>query len=112
MERVRAHEAALLSYATARLAEVPGLTVLGPPPAQRSGVVSFVMDEVHPHDIAQVLDGAHVCVRSGHHCAQPLMRGLQVPATTRASFYVYNDADDVDALVTALFSVRSRMGLA
>jgi cysteine desulfurase/selenocysteine lyase len=111
MERVRAHEAALLAYATARLAEVPGLTVLGPPPEQRSGVVSFVMDEVHPHDIAQVLDGAKVCVRSGHHCAQPLMRGLKVPATTRASFYVYNDAEDVDALVTALLSVRSRMGL-
>jgi cysteine desulfurase/selenocysteine lyase len=112
MSRVRAHEAALLAYTTARLTEVPGVTVLGPPPERRSGVVSFVLDEVHPHDIAQVLDSAGVCVRSGHHCAQPLMRALKVSATTRASFYVYNDADDVDALIVALLTTRDRMGLA
>ena len=112
MSRVRAHEAALLAYTTARLTDVPGVTVLGPPPERRSGVVSFVLDEVHPHDIAQVLDSAGVCVRSGHHCAQPLMRALKVSATTRASFYVYNDADDVDALIVALLTTRDRMGLA
>jgi len=112
MPRVRAHEAALLAYASARLTEVSGVTVLGPPPEQRSGVVSFVLDHVHPHDIAQVLDSAGVCVRSGHHCAQPLMRALKVAATTRASFYVYNDADDVDALIVGLLTTRDRMGLA
>jgi len=112
MPRVRAHEAALLAYASARLTEVSGVTVLGPPPEQRSGVVSFVLDDVHPHDIAQVLDSAGVCVRSGHHCAQPLMRALKVAATTRASFYVYNDADDVDALIVGLLTTRDRMGLA
>jgi cysteine desulfurase/selenocysteine lyase len=71
-------------------------------PAARTGVVSFAYKDVHPHDLAQVLDQHGVCVRAGHHCAKPLMRCLKVSATARASFYVYNDTSDVDALIDAL----------
>jgi cysteine desulfurase/selenocysteine lyase len=73
--------------------------VYGPPAEERSGVVSFTVDGIHPHDLATVLDQEGVCIRAGQHCAQPLMRRLGVPATARASFYVYNDEEDVDALV-------------
>jgi cysteine desulfurase/selenocysteine lyase len=75
-------------------------------------VVSFTFAGIHPHDLAQFLDADNVCVRAGHHCAQPLMRALGVSATTRASFYVYNDASDVDALVEALERARSRFAVA
>ena len=102
MPNVRAHEQALLHYAVRQLAEVPGCTVHGPPPERRSGVVSFAMDEIHPHDLATILDQHQVCVRAGHHCAQPLMRRMGVSATARASFYVYSDSADVDALCDAL----------
>jgi cysteine desulfurase/selenocysteine lyase len=77
--------------------------VFGPTdPAGRSGVVAFDVEGVHPHDLATILDGREVCIRAGHHCAQPLMRRLGVPATARASFYVYSDASDVDALVAGV----------
>jgi cysteine desulfurase / selenocysteine lyase len=79
-----------------------GLRVYGPKPAERSGVVSFTLEGVHPHDLATILDQEGVCIRAGHHCAQPLMRRLEVGATARASFYLYNDESDVDALVRAL----------
>jgi cysteine desulfurase/selenocysteine lyase len=102
MARVRAHEVALLELADARLRAMPGLTVYGPPAARRSGVVSFSLADVHPHDLATILDEHGVAVRAGHHCAQPLMRRLGVSATARASFYVYSDADDVEALGAAL----------
>ena len=78
------------------------MRVYGPPPAERSGVVSFTVGDIHPHDLATILDEGGVCIRAGHHCAQPLMRRLRLPATARASFYVYNTEADVDALVGAV----------
>ena len=99
MDRVLAHERRLLALATEQLAEVPGVTIHGPSVSERSGVLGFTHAEVHPHDLATILDEEGVCVRAGHHCAQPLMRRLGVPATARASFYAYNDEDDVTALV-------------
>ena len=108
MDRVIAHERALASLAMQRLSAIPGVTVLGPPIDKRGGVVSFTLENVHPHDLSQMLDADGVCVRAGHHCAQPLMRALNVHATTRASFYVYNDAADVDALVASVDAARQR----
>jgi cysteine desulfurase / selenocysteine lyase len=102
MEAVRAHEKELTGYAIERLQEA-GAVVHGPKDVEaRGGAVSFWFRDIHPHDLAQVLDQEGVCVRASHHCAQILMRHLGVPATTRASFYVYNTPDDVDALVRAL----------
>jgi cysteine desulfurase/selenocysteine lyase len=106
MHSVIAHERALMSTAQQRLAEIDGLHIYGPPAAERSGVLSFTMNDVHPHDLATVLDGEGVCIRAGHHCAQPLMRRLDVPATARASFYIYNDESDIDALVTGIIKAR------
>ena len=102
MDAVRAHEVALLEAADARVRALPGVTVYGPPAAERSGVLSFTMADVHPHDLATILYQHGVCIRAGHHCTQPLMRRLGVSATARASFYVYSDASDVEALVGAL----------
>ena len=107
MDAVRAHEVALLEMAMDRLGAIEGVHLYGPSDlALRSGVVSFTLDGVHPHDIATILDGEGVCVRAGHHCAQPLMRRLEVPATARASFYVYSDSKDVEALVEGLQKTR------
>jgi cysteine desulfurase/selenocysteine lyase len=106
MDRVRQHERALMAVAQERLAAIEGIHIYGPPTAERSGVVSFTMSDVHPHDLATILDGEGVCIRAGHHCAQPLMRRLDVPATARASFYVYNDERDIDALVTGILKAR------
>jgi cysteine desulfurase/selenocysteine lyase len=106
MDRVLAHEQALVRLASERLAAIEGVVVHGPAADRRSGVVSFTLEDVHPHDLATILDGRGVCIRAGHHCAQPLMRRLGVPATARASFYVYSDADDVDALVAAVEAAR------
>jgi cysteine desulfurase/selenocysteine lyase len=110
MDRVRSHEMELVEYAGEALRAVDGLRVLGPPAARRSGVVSFTLGDVHPHDLSQFLDAGGIAVRAGHHCAQPLMRAMGLPATTRASFYVYNDRSDVDALVAALAMARQRFG--
>jgi cysteine desulfurase/selenocysteine lyase len=107
MDVVLEHERHLTRLATERLAELPEITIYGPPPERRSGVVSFTMDGVHPHDLATILDEHGVCVRAGNHCAQPLMRRLDVSATARASFYVYNDERDVDALVAGLLAARA-----
>jgi len=106
MHTVIAHERSLMSTAQRRLSEIDGLHIYGPPAVERSGVLSFTMNDVHPHDLATVLDGEGVCIRAGHHCAQPLMRRLDVPATARASFYVYNDESDIDALVTGIIKAR------
>jgi cysteine desulfurase/selenocysteine lyase len=109
MEEVRAHEVALTAYALRTLTEKLGddLQVFGPSePAERGGVVSMALRDIHAHDVSQVLDEHGVCVRAGHHCAKPLMRHLGVSATARASFYVYNDRDDVDALADALIATR------
>jgi len=102
MDNVREHEMELTKYALDRLDEV-GATIYGPRDmSKRGGVVSFNLTEVHPHDMATIVDQEGVCIRAGHHCAQPLMRVLDVPATARASFYIYNTQSDVDALIEAL----------
>lgn len=106
MANVGTHERALMASAQTRLEEIDGLQIFGPRPSERSGVVSFTLADVHPHDLATILDGEGVCIRAGHHCAQPLMRRLNVPATARASFYVYNDESDVDALVAGILKAR------
>jgi cysteine desulfurase/selenocysteine lyase len=112
MERVRAHERALTAYMLERLTEVPGLRIVGPPEAEhRGGLASFTIEGMHPHDVAELADRGGVCIRAGHHCAQPLMRCLGVGATARASVGVYNDTADIDALVSALLSGREVFGL-
>jgi cysteine desulfurase/selenocysteine lyase len=112
MAAVRAHERDLVAYALDRLGSLAWLQIHGPLEADgRGGLVSFVDPEIHPHDLAQVLDTRGVAVRAGHHCAQPLMRRLDVAATARASFGIYNDRDDVDALVEGLVAARRYFGL-
>jgi cysteine desulfurase / selenocysteine lyase len=112
MENVRAHEQALTAYMLERLAEVPGLRVVGPSGAERrGGLASFTIEGIHPHDIAELVDRGGVCIRAGHHCAQPLMRCLGVGATARASVGVYNERADIDALVDALQAGREVFGL-
>ena len=114
LERLAEHETALTAYALERLTSTHGdaITIFGPGPGkgERGGVLSFGFEDFHPHDVAQILDEKGVCVRAGHHCAKPLMRCLGVSATTRASFYLYNDEDDVDALVEGLGAVRALFG--
>jgi cysteine desulfurase/selenocysteine lyase len=111
MERVREHELELLAYAMQRLDEVPGVTQFGPRDlTRRSGVVSFTIGDVHPHDVAAILDSENVAVRAGHHCTQPLMETLGVMATTRASFYVYSTRADIDQLIDALHKVNRIFG--
>ena len=102
MEAVRAHELDITEYAYEALSEVEGLTVFGPPPARRAGVISFALDGIHPHDLATIADRDQVCVRAGHHCAMPLMTRLGVAATARASFYVYTQKEEVDRLVGSI----------
>ena len=102
MDAVRAHELDITEYAYEALSEVEGLTVYGPPPSRRAGVVSFSLDGIHPHDLATIADRDQVCLRAGHHCAMPLMTRLGVPATARASFYVYTLREEVDRLVGSI----------
>ena len=102
-DAIVAHERDLMAYAHEKLSAIPGLRILGP--SEKSGALSFVLDGVHPHDIATILDQCGVAIRAGHHCAQPLMDRFEVPATSRASFGVYNDRSDVDLLVAALGQV-------
>jgi cysteine desulfurase/selenocysteine lyase len=107
MEHVREHEADLVAYALERLAAVPGVRVLGPrDAAARGALVSFTLEGVHPHDIGEILGARGVCVRAGHHCAQPLMKRFGVAATARASFAVHNTGEDVDRLIDGLDKVR------
>jgi cysteine desulfurase / selenocysteine lyase len=112
MERVREHEQVLTGYLLERLGEVPGLRFVGPSESEnRGGLVSFTIDGMHAHDIAELTSRNGVCIRAGHHCAQPLMRCLGVGATARASVGVYNEAGDVDALIDALIAGRQVFGL-
>jgi len=111
MDRIHAHERSLLGYAIDRLGSVADVTLLGPPAKRRGGVVSFALRDVHPHDLSQLLAAEGIAVRAGHHCAQPLMRALGVHATTRASFYVYSDSSDVDALAAAVDGARARFAV-
>ncbi len=103
MEQVRKHERELLEYAVTKLVDLAGVTLYGPTDLdQRGGVVSFGLEGVHPHDIGQVLDTHGVAIRAGHHCAQPVMTHLNIPATARASFYIYNTTAEIDALAEAV----------
>jgi cysteine desulfurase / selenocysteine lyase len=106
LETIERYERELLHYALPRLAEVPGLRIFGPPADGRAGIVSFELEGVHPHDVAQILDWEGAAVRAGHHCNQPLMHRLGVPATTRASFYLYTLPEEIDRLVEGLHKVR------
>lgn len=104
------HERALTTLATRELEAVGGVRLFGPPAAERCAVIGFTLDGVHPHDLATVLDQDGVCIRAGHHCAQPLMRGLGVPATARASFGIYNDVADIAALIAGIRKAQTLFG--
>jgi cysteine desulfurase/selenocysteine lyase len=106
MENVHAHEQELTAYALDLMRALPGVTVYGPDASQKGGVVAFAIEGVHPHDVATILDGEGVCVRAGHHCCQPLMHHLNVPALARASFYIYTTKEDIDALVEGVKKVQ------
>jgi cysteine desulfurase/selenocysteine lyase len=106
LEPLERYEQELLEYALPRLEEVPGVKLFGPPAERRAGIISFEVEGVHPHDVAQILDWEGVAVRAGHHCNQPLMSRLGVPATTRASFYLYTVPEEIDRLVDGLHKVR------
>ena len=110
LDAIEEHEHALLEHALGRLGELPWVEVYGPPPERRAGIVSFTVEGVHPHDVAQVLDWEGVAVRAGHHCTQPLMAKLGVSATTRASFYLYSIPEEVDRLVEGLHKVKKSLG--
>jgi cysteine desulfurase/selenocysteine lyase len=111
MDRIYAHERDLLGYALERLTEIEGLRVYGPTTTEmRGGAVSFTLEGAHPHDVAAVLDGEGIAVRAGHHCAQPLHAHYDIPATTRASFYLYNIPEEIDRLVAALHKARTLFG--
>jgi cysteine desulfurase/selenocysteine lyase len=112
MDTARAHERELTAYMLERLSQLPGVRSVGPPEAdRRGGLVSFVVEGMHPHDVAELVSRSGVCIRAGHHCAQPLMRCLGVGATARASVGVYNERSDIDALVDALSAGRRVFGL-
>ena len=110
MEAVRAHEHEITSYALERMAEIPGMNIYGPTDASvRGGVVTFNVDKIHPHDLATLLDQEGVAIRAGHHCAQPLHQRLGLPATARASFYVYSQLHEVDALLEAIYKAKATL---
>ncbi|HSG43838.1 MAG TPA: cysteine desulfurase [Anaerolineales bacterium] len=110
MDAIAAHEHEVTEYALERLEEVPGIKLFGPSADNRGGVASFTFDGVHPHDVAQILDRDGIAVRAGHHCAQPLHEKYGIPATSRASFYLYNTKDEVDMLVNGLYKVKGLFG--
>jgi cysteine desulfurase/selenocysteine lyase len=110
MQAIANHEHELIAYAMERLEEVPGVWIFGPPAGQRGGVVSFTFEGVHPHDVSQILDSQGIAVRAGHHCAMPLHEKFNLPATSRASFYLYNTQAEADRLVEALYKVRTIFG--
>lgn len=110
MDAIAAHEHEIIAYALERLEEIPGLKVFGPKAELKGGVAAFMLDGVHPHDVAQILDNDGIAVRAGHHCAMPLHEKFNIPATTRASFYLYNTHAEVDALVKGIYTVKKYFG--
>jgi cysteine desulfurase/selenocysteine lyase len=110
LDAIERHEHELTEYALGRLAELDFVRVFGPPAERRAGIVSFEVAGIHPHDVAQILDWEGVAVRAGHHCTQPLMTRLGVAATTRASFYLYTIAEEIDRLVEGLLKVKAQLG--
>ena len=112
MDRVAEHDALLTEYALSKLVALPGVSVIGPKNGvDRGAVVSFTIDGIHPHDVGQALDGNGIAVRTGHHCAWPLMRKLKLVGTTRASFYIYNDLQDIDILVQSIGEAQKFFGV-
>src|SRR5207249_3715665 len=105
LDRIAAHEHELLEYGTAALSQITGVRLMGTA-REKAGILSFVVDGVHPHDVGTILDREGVAIRTGHHCCQPLMHRLAVPATARASLALYNTRDEIDALAAALGNVR------
>lgn len=110
MEAVHQYEQALTAYALERLEEVPGIQVYGPEAEDKGGVLSFICDDIHTHDVAQILDSFGIAVRAGHHCAQPAHQHFDIDATTRASFYIYNVKEEVDQLIEGLYKVKEIFG--
>ncbi len=110
MAAIHHHEQAIVRYALDRLPEVPGVRVYGPAPEQRGGVAAFTLEGVHAHDVAQILDQYGLALRAGHHCAMPLHEKYAIPATTRASFYLYNTREEVDLLIEGLYRVKETFG--
>ncbi len=110
MEAIAAHEHMLTEYAMERMAEIPGVELFGPPAENKGGVISFYMEGIHPHDISQVLDSYGIAIRAGHHCAMPLHEKFHLPATARASFYLYNTREEVDRLAEAVYKVKQLFG--
>jgi cysteine desulfurase/selenocysteine lyase len=110
MDAIAAHEHEITEYALERLEEVPGVKVFGPGAESKGGVAAFTLDGVHPHDVAQILDQDGIAVRAGHHCAQPLHEKFGLPATSRASFYLYNTKEEVDLLVNGIYKVKELFG--
>ncbi|MDX9992305.1 MAG: cysteine desulfurase [Anaerolineales bacterium] len=106
MDAIAAHEHAISEYALERLEEIPGLRVFGPSAEKKGGVASFTLDGIHPHDVAQILDRDGIAIRAGHHCAQPLHEKFKIPATSRASFYLYSTTAEVDKLVEGIYKVK------
>jgi len=108
MEAVRAHERETIAYALERLSEIPGLTLIGPDdPDRRGGVATFTLDNIHPHDLADILDREGIAIRAGHHCAQPLHQKLGIVASSRASFYIYTQREEIDRLVAGLYKAKA-----
>ncbi|RED87815.1 L-selenocysteine selenide-lyase (L-alanine-forming) [Cohnella phaseoli] len=110
MDNIERHEHKLVKYAMERLSEIDGITIYGPSAEQRAGLVTFNLGDVHPHDVATVLDTEGIAVRAGHHCCQPLMRWLKASATARASFYLYNTEQDIDRLAESLVKTKEFFG--
>jgi cysteine desulfurase/selenocysteine lyase len=110
MDAIAAHEHEITGYALERLEEVPGVKVFGPSAENKGGVTAFTLDGVHPHDVAQILDQDGIAVRAGHHCAQPLHERFGLPATSRASFYLYNTREEVDLLINGIYKVKELFG--
>ncbi len=106
MDNIAAHEHEITEYALERLEEIPGVKLFGPSADKKGGVAAFTLDGVHPHDVAQILDRDGIAVRAGHHCAQPLHEKFGIPATSRASFYLYNTKEEVDLLVNGIYKVK------
>jgi cysteine desulfurase/selenocysteine lyase len=105
-DRVSPHEHDLLAYGTAALSEIPGLRLTGTAP-RKAGILAFVMDDIHPHDLGTILDRGGIAIRAGHHCCQPLMARLGVPATARASFALYNTREEIDVLAASLRTAQA-----
>ncbi|HWF06060.1 MAG TPA: aminotransferase class V-fold PLP-dependent enzyme, partial [Candidatus Angelobacter sp.] len=109
LEEIERHEADLLAYATKSVGVIPGVQIMGTA-HEKAGVLSFTMGEIHPHDIGTILDTEGIAIRTGHHCAQPVMQRFGIPATARASFGLYNTREEIDALVAGIRKVQEVMG--